>query len=134
MTEQPTLNKASMIKTKIQCLPSWDANAVTPSVMTPFPRTKAIITSCVPNWSFFLLKPWRNISLTYWMFYSDKTMLKPMLSLRTSSELPEKLSSGLVFPSLAQIKLFVFPWEIIFFHWQLHISKRKYMVNNDSDN
>ena len=43
------------------------------------------------------------------MFYSDKTMLKPMLPLRTSSELPEKLSSGLVFPSLAQIKLFVFP-------------------------
>ena len=43
------------------------------------------------------------------MFCSDTTMLKTILPLRTSSELPEKLSSGLVFPSLAQIKLFCIP-------------------------
>lgn len=49
------------------------------------------------------------------MFCSDKTMLKTMLPLRMSSELPEKLSSGLVFPSSAQIKLFCIPMRDYFF-------------------
>ena len=32
---------------KIKCLPSWDAKAGTPSMMTPFPGAKAILTHCV---------------------------------------------------------------------------------------
>ena len=77
-----------MLKIKIKCLPSWDANAGTPLMMRiPSQVPKPYYLLCT-SWSVFwiflvlFLKPWRNVSLTCLMFFvltRHKTVLKTML-------------------------------------------------------
>ena len=43
----------SILKVKVECLPSWDAIAGTLSIMTPFPGAKVILTGYVCAGLFF---------------------------------------------------------------------------------